>query len=149
MRGDRRLERPAPAPTIRAEINVTPLVDVCLVLLIIFMVVTPIIVDGIAVTLPETAHPTALPRRENQLTLAVQRDGAVFVGQQWVPRERLTARLAALKTADAVRAVVLRADRHVRYGQVLGVMRALDRAGFAGVGLVAQRKSTADPAAGR
>src|SRR5919112_6873081 len=77
---------------VRSDINVTPLVDVCLVLLIIFMVVTPMLQNGVDVTLPETVNPDKMPENQKQLTVAIKADGNVFVGQNWVTAENLKAR---------------------------------------------------------
>ena len=76
---------------VKSEINVTPLVDVCLVLLIIFMVVTPMLQAGVDVALPETLDPPKMPEGGKQLNIAIKSDGQVYVGQQWVPTESLLA----------------------------------------------------------
>src|SRR5579864_2977847 len=94
----------------RSEINVTPLVDVCLVLLIIFMVVTPWLRKGIDVALPETRNPGSFPGVRSQLTLSIKSDGNVFVDGTWVPQERLAATLEASHDQAPARPVVIDGD---------------------------------------
>src|SRR4026207_1162814 len=78
---------------VKSDINVTPLVDVCLVLLIIFMVVTPMLQQGVDVTLPDTTEPAKTPAGGKQLQTATRPAGSVDVGQQWVPKESLLSAL--------------------------------------------------------
>jgi biopolymer transport protein ExbD len=124
---------------IRSEINVTPLVDVCLVLLIIFMVVTPMIGGGVQVALPATVSPDKIPETARQLTLAVSADGSMFVAEAWVSADALAPTLAELHRASPDRSVVIKADRALKYGQVRRVMQVVNEAGFAGVSLVTTR----------
>src|SRR5258708_17666964 len=70
---------------IKGDLNVTPLVDVCLVLLIIFMVVTPMLQSGVDVLLPEGPHAEKKPGKEGDLVISIKPDGSVFVGQAWIP----------------------------------------------------------------
>jgi biopolymer transport protein ExbD len=127
---------------VKGDINVTPLVDVCLVLLIIFMVVTPMLQKGVAVALPETNKPEQMPEGKNQLTLAVQVDGRVFVEQNWVPDENLKATLADLHSQNPDKTVVIKGDQRVHYRRVREVMQLLNEAGFGRVGLIAKRIQT-------
>jgi biopolymer transport protein ExbD len=119
----------------RAEINVTPLVDVCLVLLIIFMVVTPLIND--AVRLPETPSPGPMAERPDQLVVVVGSDGAVAVAGRPVTADGLAEALRV--EAGSGREVVIKADRAIPYGRVREVMLALSRVGISRVGLVTRR----------
>jgi biopolymer transport protein ExbD len=80
---------------VKSEINVTPLVDVCLVLLIIFMVVTPMLQQGVDVLLPEGAHAEKKPGKQEDLIISVKSDGSVFVGQNWIPDKNLATYLRA------------------------------------------------------
>src|SRR5207302_481586 len=88
---------------IKGDINVTPLVDVCLVLLIIFMVVTPMLQQGVDVLLPEGEHSVKKPGKETDLIISVKRDGSVFVGQDWIPDKtsRATSRRSTTRTGGA------------------------------------------------
>jgi biopolymer transport protein TolR len=121
-----------------AEINVTPLVDVMLVLLIIFMVTAPLLVTGVPVELPES-RANALDQKDEPLEIAIDKDGATFIdGTQVVPSE-LAARLeklAALQNAGNPRQIMLRGDTTISYGQMMRVMGELNRAGLNSVSLV-------------
>lgn len=121
-----------------AEINVTPFVDVMLVLLIIFMVAAPLLVVGVPVELPKTAA-NALPgEQEEPLTVTVSADGSVAIQTTDVPRAELVARLAAIAAEREGTRVFLRADGAAPYSVVMEVMGALNRGGFANIGLVTE-----------
>ena len=120
-----------------AEINVTPLVDVMLVLLIIFMVTAPLMTAGVPVELPES-RAKALAQDQQQVTLTMGRDGSIFIDKAEVARGELANRLAALpRNADGKPPqVTLRADKALDYGRVMAVMGELNRAGFNSIALV-------------
>ena len=124
--------------SVRSEINVTPLVDVCLVLLIIFMVVTPIIQAGVKVDLPRTAKPSSLPEKTSQLAISVAADGSVYVRSVRVADSDLGDVLAQIHTAEPDREVIVRGDRSLQYEKVCAVLAAVSRAGFSRVGLVTE-----------
>ena len=126
---------------VKSDINVTPLVDVCLVLLIIFMVVTPMLQKGVDVQLPETAKPEKMPEGVKQLTVAVKLDGTVFVGKDWVPDERLARAFKDIHQQSPEKDIVIKADKRLKYSRIRNVMRIINEAGFGGVGLVAEHKS--------
>lgn len=120
-----------------AEINVTPLVDVMLVLLIIFMVTAPLLKAGVPVELPES-RAKALSEEKQQVTISMARDGTVYVDDEPVPDGQLPDRLTGF-TPDAdgkLPLVTLRADKALDYGRVIGVMGELNRAGFTSISLV-------------
>ncbi len=119
-----------------SEINVTPLVDVTLVLLIIFMVTTPMLQRGTDVQLPQAQQ--SEPREEQRITLTLTKEGKLFVDNQEIPRAQLTARLIAL-TRDHDRVVHFRGDAAVPYGLVIDVMDALRSAGIETVGMITER----------
>jgi biopolymer transport protein TolR len=120
--------------SLNSEINVTPLVDVCLVLLIIFMVVLPAMVNGVDVNLPETANTAAADER--MLPITIKEDGSVYVNTQVIHRTELPAALQRLRETSASRPVGVRADKRVAYGEVASVLAAVRAAGWSDVSLV-------------
>ena len=121
------------------EINVTPFIDVMLVLLIIFMVAAPLATVDIAVDLPSsTAQPQ--PRPDKPLYLTVQSDLALALGNDTVPRDALAATLDRETGGDKQARVFLRADRSVEYGDLMEVMNALRAAGYLKIALVGLEK---------
>jgi len=125
---------------LKADINVTPLVDVCLVLLIIFMVITPMLMKGVDVALPETTNPEKMPESAKQLDITVKQDNTVFIGQKWVPDDQLLAQLKEIHERTPDKNVVVKGDRRIKYAQVRKVMKLINQAGFSGVGLVFHKK---------
>ena len=127
-----------------AEINVTPLVDVMLVLLIIFMVTAPLLVAGVPVDLPES-RANALDQQANQVTLAIDAQGQVFLDDAPVAPGELSERIDGLRcagrSADERPLITLRADRALDYGRVMAVMGELNRAGCNSVSLVTNSSS--------
>jgi len=132
-----------------AEINVTPLVDVMLVLLIIFMVTAPLLKAGVPVELPES-RAKALAEEARQVTIAMARDGKVYLDDIELAPGELADRLAGLpREADgAPPQVTLRADRGLDYGAVMGVMGELNRAGFNRIALVTSAAGPVTPGSG-
>ncbi len=122
---------------ILSEINVTPLVDVMLVLLIIFMVTTPLLQRGTDVELPQAA--TAEVKEEDRLTLTLTREARIFLNNEEVPRGALLARLKAVSAARKDRLVYFRGDAAVPYGTVIEVMDALKGAGIETVGMITEQ----------
>jgi len=127
---------------IRSEINVTPLVDVCLVLLIIFMVVTPMMMAEVKVDLPRTSQAPAMPAQSTQLTVAIREDGSVYVGGSPVAEAMLRETLAAMQAAEPDREVVVRGDRRLGYERVCKVLAMLSEVGFKRVGLVTEKEAS-------
>ncbi|RIK94758.1 MAG: protein TolR [Proteobacteria bacterium] len=121
-----------------SEINVTPFVDVMLVLLIIFMVTAPMMQQGIDVDLPETSTTQPLRLDEEPLVMSVQRDGRVFLGKQEVPVGELAAKLHAVFESRGDKALYLRADREAPYGAVAKAMAAARNAGATKLGIVTE-----------
>jgi len=117
------------------EINVTPFIDVMLVLLIIFMVAAPLATVDVKVDLPRsTAAPTVQP--DKPLTLTIRADGTVAVGNDTVPKEALPGALTAASNGDTEQRVFLRADKSVEYGVLMEVMDTLRGVGYLKVALV-------------
>ena len=120
-----------------SEINVTPLVDVMLVLLIIFMVAAPLLTVGVPVQLPKTGAPkVAQPKQP--IVVSVDKDGQSFVGQDALSADALVARLRPLAAEDATQIVLVRGDKGVPYGRVMEVIGVVGQAGFTRVSLVAE-----------
>ena len=145
--GRRPRGRGARAPM--AEINVTPLVDVMMVLLVIFMVTAPLLKAGIPITLPDSrAKP--LDQTPKQVTLTIDKQGTIFLDDSEIAPEALSARLAALPHGEdgELPLVTLRADRGLEYGRVIAVMGELNHAGITRISLVTAAAS-ADPATPR
>lgn len=124
-----------------AEINVTPFVDVMLVLLIIFMVTAPMMVQGLAVDLPRAEAPP-LESTEEQLLLIMDAEGLIFIqsgeDRREVPADKLDVRLSAIKDANPDQAVFVQADGQLPYEEVMRLMAAAKAAGIGKVGLVTQ-----------
>jgi len=120
-----------------AEINVTPFVDVMLVLLIIFMVAAPMMQQGMDVDLPETTT-QPLRVRGDPLILSVRKDGTYFVGRKEVAVKELAAKLEAVFDARGSKEVFLRADRNAPYGTVVKAMAAVREAGSDQLGIVTE-----------
>lgn len=119
-----------------SEINITPMVDVMLVLLIIFMVAAPMLTVGVPVKLPETAA-TALPtEQEEPLTITITADGSLAVQSTPISDEELLPKLEAIAKERTSRKVFLRADGAISYERVAQVMGALNAGGFNEIGLV-------------
>ncbi|PLX44843.1 MAG: protein TolR [Deltaproteobacteria bacterium] len=120
-----------------AEINVTPLVDVMLVLLIIFMVAAPMIQQGVDVNLPQVVT-TDLPAETDLLVVTVNRSGDIFVGKTRVALGSLSEKLAAIYERKSSKEAFLRADKDVPYGVVVSVMAQMKAAGIERLGMVTE-----------
>ncbi len=120
-----------------SEINVTPLVDVMLVLLIIFMVTAPLLVAGVPINLPDS-RAKALDQGEKPVQISLDTDGRLFIDTKEVRPADLRARLSAIKSSGDAQGpqVYLRADRGLDYGEVMRVMGEINRAGLTRVALV-------------
>src|ERR1700759_3508760 len=118
-----------------AEINVTPFVDVMLVLLIVFMVTAPLLTVGVPVDLPKTRAQTLGQDRE-PLSVTVKRDGRVFLQNTPIAEEELVAKLTAIAANGYDQRIFVRGDKAVDYGRVMEVMGLLSAAGFTHIGLV-------------
>jgi biopolymer transport protein TolR len=138
-------------PTTRSEINVTPLIDVCLVLLLIFMIVTPLLTEGASVELPETANPAQIPRPDRQVTLVLDASGTLSIGEErWFPgalaEPAQRARFERALEGRSAREVVLRADGRLPYRKVREVLGAASTAHLEGMALAAVRRHHVDEA---
>jgi biopolymer transport protein ExbD len=124
---------------LHSEINVTPLVDVCLVLLIIFMVVTPMM-TGVPVNLPKSATSESLPDAKRILPITIKEDGTLYVDAVVLRGDQLPDEIRRMHDASPERPVAVRADKTVRYGEVVNVLDACRSAGFRDVGLVSEKR---------
>ena len=120
-----------------SEINVTPLVDVMLVLLIVFMVTAPLLTVGVPVDLPKTAANRVLGQDE-PLVISVNKMGGLFLQDTEIKLDQLVPRLTAITQNRKGARIFLRGDKNIAYGQVMSVMGALNRAGFNRVALITQ-----------
>ncbi|AMK10272.1 protein TolR [Pseudodesulfovibrio indicus] len=120
------------------EINVTPFVDVMLVLLIIFMVTAPLMTQGVEVDLPTTRTVKNLPQDSEHLVLTVKKDGALFLDEYQVGEDELEDHLKRL-VAGQKKQLFLRADKEVAYGTVVRVMGEIKAAGIDKLGIVAEQ----------
>jgi biopolymer transport protein ExbD len=125
---------------VKSEINVTPLVDVCLVLLIIFMVVTPMLQKGRPVLLPQTDNPGKKPESQNEVLVSVQLDKAVFIDTKWFPDKEFLAKMKELGERASSKDILIKADSRLTYGDVRNVMKMVKEGGFEKVALITEKK---------
>lgn len=126
--------------SMKSDINVTPLVDVCLVLLIIFMVVTPMLQKGKAVMLPQTERPDKKPESDKELLISVQADKTIFIDTKWYPDKEFEAKIKEIGERSSNKDVLIKADQRLTYGDVKHVMRMIKDGGFERVGLITEKK---------
>jgi biopolymer transport protein TolR len=135
-RGRRRGRGPKPM----SEINVTPFVDVMLVLLIVFMVTAPLLTAGVPIDLPQAAvQPLAVEKEP--IMVSIDPDGKVFIGEEEVAIDQLVPRLTAVATEGFEERIYVRGDRTANYGTIMTVMGTINNAGFKRIGLVALQET--------
>jgi|JI10StandDraft_1071094.scaffolds.fasta_scaffold381693_1 biopolymer transport protein TolR len=128
-----------------AEINVTPMVDVMLVLLIVFMVTAPLLTTGVPVDMPK-AEARAIKDDDNKpLEVTITKDNLLYIGEQKVERERLIELLSAMTNNDPERRIYIRADQALSYGLVMDVLGGLNKAGFRKVALLSNSSAAKQP----
>ena len=120
-----------------SDINVTPLVDVMLVLLIIFMVAAPLMMVGVPLQLPKTSAAKVTPPKE-PLVVSIDKDGKLYIRKEPVAEDEIVARLAAIRGLEPGAVVYVRGDKALEYGRVMQVMGLVGEAGFGKVSLVAE-----------
>lgn len=137
------------APPTVSDINVTPLVDVMLVLLIIFMVITPLLQKNISVDLARTANPRAMPDddREDAIEVAITRDGKVFLKKNPISVDDLTPKVRDMISGRLDKTVYIRADARAKYGDVTKAVDAVRGAGVEQLGLITTQIERPSPAA--
>jgi biopolymer transport protein TolR len=122
-----------------SEINVTPLVDVMLVLLIIFMITAPLLTTGVPVDLPSTeSH--ALPGQDEPLTITINKNKEIFIGDSLVKPETLAVKLNAIANLNKESRIFVRADELLSYGEVMELMSIITNAGYNKVALLTKQK---------
>ncbi|HET7185533.1 MAG TPA: ExbD/TolR family protein [Terriglobales bacterium] len=133
---------------VNSSINVTPMVDVMLVLLIIFMVITPMLQKGVSVDLAKTNNPVQMPDadKEDALLVAVTRDGKVFFGSDQISPDQLTNKIKDKLAARVDKRVFVRADARTKYGNVVEVVDNVRAAGVDQLGLLTEQRKANTPA---
>jgi biopolymer transport protein ExbD/biopolymer transport protein TolR len=134
-----------PKGAVKADINVTPLVDVVLVLLIIFMVITPMIARGVPVELPITAHHDKKNDDNKDLIVSVTAEGDVFLNADKIPIDRLTTAVQEERRRNPDKGIFLKADQRARYGAARRTMEAIHRAGVEDIQIGTDEKKEGAP----
>ena len=125
---------------VKSDINVTPLVDVMLVLLIIMMLVAPLLQQGVAVKLPTAANTTDKPETQDQTVLSIARDKSYYLNAKPTPESEIPRRINEILETKKEKTVLIRADSEVEYGAVMAAMDALRQAGVEDIGLITDPK---------
>jgi biopolymer transport protein TolR len=126
---------------VKSDINVTPLVDVMLVLLIIMMIIAPMLQKGVDVRLPVAANTADKPETQEQTVVAVSADGRMHLNQVAIPDRDMPQRLSDALDMKKERIVYLKADQDAPYGRVMAAFDALRKANVENIGLIAERKT--------
>jgi biopolymer transport protein ExbD len=135
---------------VKSEINVTPLVDVMLVLLIIMMLVAPLLQQGVSVKLPEAENTVDKPEVSDQTVIAIAANKAVYLNAKPVQEAELATKVNEILEDKVEKIVLIKADQDVEYGAVMATMDALRQAGIENVGLITEkRKGTGGGAGGQ
>ncbi|AEP09507.1 protein TolR [Micavibrio aeruginosavorus] len=119
-----------------SDINVTPFVDVMLVLLIVFMVTAPLLTSGVPVDLPKSEAKQIADEDNKPLEISVMKDGKIFIGETEVERDRLIPLLSSMTNNDPDRRIFIRGDQGLPYGDVMDVIGSVNKAGFRKVALI-------------
>jgi biopolymer transport protein ExbD len=123
-----------------SEINITPLADVMLVLLIIVMLIAPLLQKGVDVTLPEAANTSDKPENDSQTVLAVTADGRFFVDSAQTTEQELLTVVQTVLERKFEQIVLIKADQDAQYADVMAILDRLQRAGIEDIGLITERK---------
>src|SRR4029453_6546094 len=133
---------------VKSDINVTPLCDVMLVLLIIMMIVAPLLQQGVSVKLPVAENTSDKPETQGQTVIAISKDKLIYVNAKPVTEQELATRISELLENEKEKVVLIKADEEVEYGAVMGTMDQLRQAGIEDIGLIVDRKKGAAGASG-
>jgi biopolymer transport protein ExbD len=134
---------------VKSEINVTPLVDVMLVLLIIMMLVAPMLQQGVAVKLPTATNTVDKPETQEQTVLAVSKDGSFYLNAKPVTEGDMGTKLNEILENKKEKIVLIKADEEAHYSAVMSAMDQLRNAGIEDIGLITERKKGAEGAGGK
>ena len=134
---------------IKSDINVTPLVDVMLVLLIIMMLVAPMLQQGVSVRLPSAVNTADKPETAEQTVVAVAKDGSLYLNARPVQEAEMTQKVNEILENKKEKTVVIRADEEALYSAVMTAMDQLRQAGVEDIGLITERKKGAEGGGGR
>jgi biopolymer transport protein TolR len=134
---------------VKADINVTPLVDVMLVLLIIMMLVAPMLQQGVSVKLPTATNTVDKPEVQGQTVVAIGRDKSMYLNAKPVQEAEMATRVNELLENSKDKIVLIKADEEVEYGAVMAAMDQLRQAGIEDIGLITERKRGAEGAGGK
>ncbi|MCE7886138.1 MAG: protein TolR [Alphaproteobacteria bacterium PRO2] len=124
-----------------AEINVTPLVDVMLVLLIVFMVAAPLLTAGVPIDLPNSDAKPITDEENKPIEITLDKDGKIFIGETAVERAKLIGLLSAMTEGQTDRRIYIRGDQSLEYGGIMELLGAVSGAGFTKVALISEAKS--------
>jgi biopolymer transport protein TolR len=133
---------------VKSDINVTPLCDVMLVLLIIMMIVAPLLQQGVSVKLPQASNTVDKPETSGQTVVAIAANKAVYLNAKPVQESELVTKLNELLENQKEKIILIKADAEVDYGTVMSTMDMLRQAGLEDIGLVTDPKKTAGGSAG-
>jgi biopolymer transport protein ExbD len=134
---------------VKADINVTPLVDVMLVLLIIMMLVAPMLQQGVSVKLPTASNTVDKPEVQGQTVVAIGRDKSMYLNAKPVQEGEMAAKVNELLENAKEKIVLIKADEEVEYGAVMAAMDQLRQAGIEDIGLITERKKGSEGAGGK
>ena len=134
---------------VKSDINVTPLVDVMLVLLIIMMLVAPLLQQGVSVTLPTAGNTVDKPETQGQTVIAIAKDKQIYLNTKPVKEDELGKKVSDIVENQKEKIVIIKADRAVPYGTVMTTMDQLRKAGIEDIGLITDPKKGSGPGQGR
>jgi biopolymer transport protein TolR len=134
---------------VKSDINVTPLVDVMLVLLIIMMLVAPMLQQGVAVKLPSANNTVDKPEVQGQTVIAIAKDKGLYLNAHQIQEGELATKVTELLENQKDKIVLIKADEEVEYGAVMAAMDSLRQAGIEDIGLITERKKGAEGGGGK
>ena len=134
---------------VKSDINVTPLCDVMLVLLIIMMIVAPLLQQGVSVTLPKATNTVDKPEVQGQTVVAIARDKSMYVNAKPVQEQEMATKVNEILENNKEKVVLIKADEEVPYSAVMAAMDQLRQAGIEDIGLIADPKKAGGPTGGK